>query len=116
LDRLRLQRHTLERERHDVGLPNERHRATRALRLLHLLRRVQVSMSRSKRVLIVGLLVAAPSLALVIAACGDTGVACGKSQTTCNGECVNVANDPANCGACGKTCQATELCGSGACN
>jgi hypothetical protein len=35
--------------------------------------------------------------------------------TQCGTSCVNTANDPNNCGACGATCSAGQVCSNGAC-
>jgi hypothetical protein len=32
------------------------------------------------------------------------GLTCAPPLVACHGECISVENDPANCGACGKTC------------
>lgn len=69
----------------------------------------------NRRVLLLAFVVAAPSAALVFAACNGQSDACAITQTSCNGVCVTTGNDPANCGGCGKTCQGTELCSHGAC-
>jgi len=37
------------------------------------------------------------------------------SGTLCGGACVTLATDPANCGACGRACDAGETCSSGSC-
>lgn len=42
---------------------------------------------------------------------GDGGSACGVGRTCCNNACVNTANNPKNCGACGTECSgATPYC------
>jgi len=40
---------------------------------------------------------------------------CGAGLTNCNDECVDRQSDPANCGACGTTCDPGEVCGKGVC-
>jgi hypothetical protein len=40
---------------------------------------------------------------------------CQGGLTRCGGACVNTNTDPANCGRCGKDCDAGEQCRSGAC-
>ena len=37
------------------------------------------------------------------------------NQTLCDGRCVDLANDPNNCGACGRTCAAGLACCDGVC-
>jgi hypothetical protein len=50
---------------------------------------------------------------------GGTGVcavACTTGRNCCSGGCVNLQNDPFNCGTCGKRCEGnTPYCGDGAC-
>lgn len=46
---------------------------------------------------------------------GGGGVTCGQYETACNGRCLATVNDPANCGACGRACQGSEVCTSGQC-
>ena len=50
---------------------------------------------------------------------GGTGVcavACTTGRTCCSGGCVNLKNDPFNCGTCGTRCGAnTPYCGDGTC-
>jgi hypothetical protein len=47
---------------------------------------------------------------------GACSVACTIGRTCCGGGCVNLNNDPMNCGACGTRCQgATNLCSGGTC-
>jgi formylglycine-generating enzyme required for sulfatase activity len=49
----------------------------------------------------------------------DTGFrccsSCGPGLADCNGTCLNLAADSANCGACGTTCTAPATCRNGAC-
>lgn len=42
-------------------------------------------------------------------------VICPGPQTLCNGRCVDLQADHDDCGACGKTCSATEYCLAAAC-
>jgi len=50
---------------------------------------------------------------------GGTGVCnvlCTVGRMCCGGACVNLQNDPTNCGKCGNTCQAPmSFCNNGAC-
>ncbi len=46
---------------------------------------------------------------------GTSGASGGSGCARCNGSCVNLASDPANCGACGKSCGTGESCVLGAC-
>jgi hypothetical protein len=48
------------------------------------------------------------------APCTNGACACGLSA--CNGVCADLANDPRNCGACGKTCSHYQYCGAGQCH
>lgn len=45
----------------------------------------------------------------------NDAAACPGAQNLCAGECVSIDRDPQNCGACGTTCAAGELCASGKC-
>jgi TolB protein len=52
--------------------------------------------------------------------CTSVGVdagppSCPSGTATCDGGCFDQQNDPRNCGACGRTCNATEYCSNGAC-
>jgi hypothetical protein len=48
-------------------------------------------------------------------ACG-AGIVCGAGLHCCSGGCMNLQNDPLNCGACGHRCEgATPMCRGGAC-
>jgi hypothetical protein len=38
------------------------------------------------------------------------GAACPPGQTDCGGTCVDLKNDPNNCGACGNVCGAGQTC------
>ena len=59
-------------------------------------------------------LAAALLLALSASAC-STEVVCTTSEVTCGGQCAALASDPANCGACGRSCLAGESCSAGLC-
>jgi len=37
------------------------------------------------------------------------------NQTCCNGRCVTLNYDPANCGACGRRCAPGQVCARGVC-
>jgi hypothetical protein len=41
--------------------------------------------------------------------------ACGEARTCCGGACVNTANDPRHCGACGAPCREGTYCTGGKC-
>lgn len=45
----------------------------------------------------------------------DAGTNCGTGSTQCGDTCTVIARDPQNCGACGKTCAAGEVCSQGVC-
>ncbi len=46
----------------------------------------------------------------------DTGPeGCPEGQTECGGTCVATEVDPGNCGGCGVTCEAGEVCAGGQC-
>jgi hypothetical protein len=53
------------------------------------------------------------------AGAGGTGVcalACTTGRNCCGGGCVNLQNDPFNCGMCGRRCEGnTPYCGDGTC-
>lgn len=40
---------------------------------------------------------------------------CGPARECCDGTCVNLQNDPLNCGTCGRRCSAEPYCGDGEC-
>lgn len=48
---------------------------------------------------------------------GDAGGGdgCNIYQSLCNGQCIPTNTDPDNCGGCGVTCAADEVCSGGAC-
>jgi hypothetical protein len=48
--------------------------------------------------------------------CHDTtaGACCGDSSV-CDGTCINLHKDANHCGACGKSCTASEICTGGTC-
>src|SRR6478609_2441075 len=49
---------------------------------------------------------------------GSTGACnptCGQSRDCCTDHCVNLQNDPLNCGKCGKKCDNGTYCTSGQC-
>jgi len=48
--------------------------------------------------------------------CKDTTVAaCCDESSLCSGACFNLAKDANHCGACGKSCSASEICAAGQC-
>jgi hypothetical protein len=44
------------------------------------------------------------------------GGGCASDEQNCDGACVTLDDDPANCGQCGQTCAADEVCSLGACS
>ncbi|MDB4968310.1 MAG: Tryptophan synthase alpha chain [Myxococcales bacterium] len=52
-----------------------------------------------------------------LSGCGGSAFPdCAASTVECSdSKCHDLRNDPSNCGACGKTCAAGEVCGSGVC-
>ena len=47
---------------------------------------------------------------------GPCSGACATGRSCCGGGCVNLQNDPLNCGTCGRRCEgATPYCGDGTC-
>jgi hypothetical protein len=40
---------------------------------------------------------------------------CGADTNECDGACVDVLTDAANCGGCGKACAMFEFCVNGGC-
>lgn len=48
-----------------------------------------------------------------VGACTTTPPTCTPAQTDCNGVCVDLNSDEANCGACGRACGAGEVCNNG---
>jgi len=56
-------------------------------------------------------------LFVIIAACSLPPPVCGSGQTSCNGTCVDLTSSPANCGMCGKACDASApLCSASMCS
>ncbi len=45
----------------------------------------------------------------------ETGDCCGFGLESCGGQCIDLASDEANCGACGVSCGASSVCVNGAC-
>lgn len=45
----------------------------------------------------------------------DTGPTCAVGEVFCGGRCADLRRDPANCGACGRACQAGDACEAGVC-
>ena len=54
-------------------------------------------------------------LALVVACGQPTLVSCPLGELPCGNGCIDVTSDNANCGACGQTCGADQLCSAGVC-
>lgn len=59
-------------------------------------------------------LVLAALLPIALAACSKELV-CPRGEVACGGRCVSLADDAANCGACGHACGPRALCTAGAC-
>src|SRR5512137_610692 len=59
-------------------------------------------------------ILAAALVSLSLAACSSEK-SCASDQQLCQGACVGLATDPANCGACGAVCGAGQNCASGTC-
>lgn len=47
---------------------------------------------------------------------GTTPKTCNAPEALCANECVETANDPKNCGACGTACAPGQVCSAGACS
>ena len=66
-----------------------------------------------------GLLLWATLLGLAFpAACGSSGVVggdCSASYVSCDGQCVDTQNDPANCGGCKRACEPGVACQNAIC-
>lgn len=59
------------------------------------------------------------AVALSAIACGQDGVvggACREGLSECDLKCVDLAQDPGNCGACGRVCSAGRACVAGTCS
>lgn len=53
---------------------------------------------------------------LALAACsGSKELTCAADQGICGNTCISLLTDQNNCGACGKTCGASQGCSAGAC-
>ncbi|WP_437930483.1 hypothetical protein WMF37_15015 [Sorangium sp. So ce291] len=46
---------------------------------------------------------------------GGVACTCEEGLSCCGPTCVNLANDPHNCGTCGTTCEGAEACIQGEC-
>jgi cysteine-rich repeat protein len=56
------------------------------------------------------------TFASALAACTvKDSVTCGTDTAQCDGACVAIKEDPANCGACGNVCATGQSCVAGAC-
>jgi hypothetical protein len=66
-------------------------------------------------------LTTALALSLVVSACledagfDETSADCEAPAVACGSSCADVKTDPANCGSCGRACEASEACSAGAC-
>src|SRR5574337_767341 len=47
---------------------------------------------------------------------GTDAPSCPDGQTSCGTMCVDTTSDPANCGACGNACSASQVCNAGVCD
>jgi hypothetical protein len=57
----------------------------------------------------------APTGGHAVCTANKCDIACDGVTTKCGSSCINVANDPANCGACGHDCGAGATCDRGTC-
>jgi hypothetical protein len=51
----------------------------------------------------------------VFSGCPATGITCNAGLSPCGTGCADFQNDNFNCGACGSSCQQTQVCVGGAC-
>jgi hypothetical protein len=58
---------------------------------------------------------AALALAGPLSGCPATGIVCNAGLSACGTGCADFTNDPFNCGACGSSCQQTQICVSSVC-
>jgi hypothetical protein len=59
---------------------------------------------------------AAVSFAAALAAACTSPQPCPNPLEECDGQCVDIQSDRRHCGACGRTCRASEVCAGAACN
>jgi hypothetical protein len=59
--------------------------------------------------------VSAVRTALSLAVLFVGGCVCPPGEASCDGECVGLVQDRANCGACGNVCRTGQLCVEGQC-
>ena len=55
------------------------------------------------------------SAALLSGCPNSAGITCPPGLNACNGKCISVGGDSANCGACGKVCPGALACINGSC-
>jgi LVIVD repeat len=74
------------------------------------------TMSDVQRILVMFLGAAGFAGGLAASGCLQTSeLVCTAGTTQCNVTCVDLRNDPANCGVCGVPCQPRAVCSSGVC-
>ncbi len=62
------------------------------------------------------LALALPALCLfLLTGCPDTGVVCSQGLSRCGTGCADFTSDRRNCGSCGVSCQAGQVCQQGQC-
>jgi hypothetical protein len=47
--------------------------------------------------------------------CASGVCTCPSGQSLCSNSCVNLTSNPANCGSCGYSCFAEQVCSGGTC-
>ncbi len=85
----------------------------------HVLERQSAGLVRDgKKRLLVCTLVLLAWTGLGVGCSDDTNenLDCVSGELACDGLCVNVGNDPNNCGQCGAFCDENQICADGRCS
>ena len=57
----------------------------------------------------------ATGLFCIVGFVSTASATCPSGQVSCNGKCVDLRSDEANCGSCGNTCDRAYSCNQGSC-